>query len=203
MESTEVARARQPLGIRRFVSRTVLLATLGVVVTASAVIAGTSGASLAGGGATSMTVVGITGGGTPKGPGYIDVLSWSWGVSNNIGSQSSGSGAGKVSMSSFTIMKTIDKASPLLWKACAAGSHLATVTLFMDPPSSSTGAPGGDNLVVTLTDARVHGVTTSSGGDRPTESVSFTYAKIKMDYTPQGSSSPVTFTWDLKTNKGG
>jgi hypothetical protein len=24
-----------------------------------------------------------------------------------------------------------------------------------------------------------------------------------MDYTPQGSSSPVTFTWDLKTNKGG
>ena len=111
--------------------------------------------------------------------------SWSARASKEaIGSQSSGAGAGKVTaprdmatgMASgkrmhkpFTITKEIDKASPMLAQACASGEHLAEV----DVQLSSGGK-------YTLTDVMVSSVQKSSGGDRPMETISFTYQKIEM-----------------------
>ena len=101
-----------------------------------------------------------------------------------IGSQSSGAGAGKVTaprdmatgMASgkrmhkpFTITKEIDKASPMLAQAAASGEHLAEVDVQL--------ASGGK---YTLTDVMVSSVQKSSGGDRPMETISFTYQKIEM-----------------------
>jgi hypothetical protein len=111
--------------------------------------------------------------------------SWSAPTSKEaIGSQSSGAGAGKVTaprdiatgMASgkrmhkpFTITKEIDKASPMLAQACASSEHLAEV----DVQLSSGGK-------YTLTDVMVSSVQKSSGGDRPMETISFTYQKIEM-----------------------
>src|SRR5262245_38479408 len=71
---------------------------------------------------------------TPKGEttdaaygkkGAFEIYSFSWGASNpvTIGSSATGAGAGKVSLSSFNIMKKTDKASPVLFLACCKGGH--------------------------------------------------------------------------------
>jgi type VI protein secretion system component Hcp len=102
----------------------------------------------------------------------------------NIGSSSSGAGAGKVAAprdiatgqasgkrmhKPFTITKEIDKSSPLLAEACASGKHFQEVDVDL--------ASGGKYK---LMDAMISSVSKSSGGDRPTESISFTYQKIEM-----------------------
>src|ERR1700674_2983251 len=55
----------------------------------------------------------------------FEIYSFSWGASNpvTIGSASGGAGAGKVSISSFNIMKRTDSASPALFLNCAKGQH--------------------------------------------------------------------------------
>src|SRR5262249_54221965 len=62
-----------------------------------------------------------------------EIMSFSFGASNptTVGSGSGGSGGGKVSISSFNIMKKTDNASPSLFKSCCMGSFYdaATVTL--------------------------------------------------------------------------
>ncbi len=101
----------------------------------------------------------------------------------NIGSSSSGAGAGKVVESReaasglasgkrmhkpFTITKEIDKSSPLLAQACASGKHFPEVDV--DIASAH----------YKLMDVIISSDTKSSGGDRPMESISFTYQKIEM-----------------------
>ena len=54
----------------------------------------------------------------------IEVLSFSWGATNPVMASSSGSAAGKVTFKDLSIVHSIDKASPLLMRACATGVHL-------------------------------------------------------------------------------
>src|ERR1041385_7233254 len=117
---------------------------------------------------------GIDGESTDAGhAGQIEVQSWSWGVSNpsTVGPGSGGSGAGKIKFNEFTIKKTIDKASPALFMACATGKHIKEGVL-----SVTRKAKGGseDYYKVTLTDAMCSSWNQQGAGDDlPTESVSF------------------------------
>ena len=112
--------------------------------------------------------------------------SWSAPTKQAIGSQSSGAGAGKVTAAAprdmatgmasgkrmhkpFTITKEVDKASPLLMKACASGQHFPQVDVQL-----------GSGEKYTLTDVMVASDQKSSGSDRPMETISFTYQKIEM-----------------------
>jgi len=136
---------------------------------------------------------------------WIELNSWSWGMSNS-GSQASaggGAGTGKVSISSFNIMHRIDKASPLLFLRCAQGQHIATATLsFTRTMSNGTEMEyyriGLGDVVV----GSINGNTppppaagTTGGDDRPTESLSLNFQKIRFDYTPindvTGQAGPV------------
>ena len=60
----------------------------------------------------------------------IDVLSWSWGVSQSgtTGHAGGGAGAGKASFHDFNFTHHVDKASPLLMRACATGQHVSDAT---------------------------------------------------------------------------
>src|SRR6516162_5553151 len=59
--------------------------------------------------------------------GEIDVLAWSWGVSEaHEGQAGAGSGAGKPNFQDLAIKKLVDLASPLLLAATAKGSHIRT-----------------------------------------------------------------------------
>ena len=65
-----------------------------------------------------------------KHEGEIDVLSWSWGISQTgLGSMGGGSGAGKANFSDLNFMHALDKASPVLMMKCATGDHFDDATL--------------------------------------------------------------------------
>src|SRR5678815_2292829 len=60
----------------------------------------------------------------------IEVLSFSWGVSN-AGSMGygSGGGEGKATFHDLSFTHKVDKASPVLMQACATGVHLKDLSL--------------------------------------------------------------------------
>jgi len=65
-------------------------------------------------------------------PGFsFEIKDFSFGVENptTIGSATGGAGSGKIKFNEFTIKKTTDAASPLLFKNCAAGAHYPKVTI--------------------------------------------------------------------------
>jgi type VI secretion system secreted protein Hcp len=94
----------------------------------------------------------------------------------------SGAGAGKVKQADlatgqssgrrmhqpFTIVKEIDKASPLLVQACASGKHFSEV----DVDLASGGHYKLSDVVISSD--------TKSAGERPVETISFTYQKIEL-----------------------
>jgi type VI secretion system secreted protein Hcp len=60
----------------------------------------------------------------------IEVLSFSWGVTNAGSSGAGGGGgAGKATFQDLSIVHKIDKASPNLLQACATGEHVKEATI--------------------------------------------------------------------------
>ena len=100
----------------------------------------------------------------------------------NIGSQSSGSGAGagKVTFNPFSITKKIDRASPLLFKACITGQHIKSVTLELLPAvQKGTATPF---LVVVLKDVLVSGISEAGDvhGGIPLEEIVFRFRTFQV-----------------------
>ena len=60
----------------------------------------------------------------------VEILSWSWGVSQSgsINAGGSGAAAGKANFNDFNFTHDLDKASPVLLKACATGEHIKEAT---------------------------------------------------------------------------
>jgi type VI secretion system secreted protein Hcp len=136
----------------------------------------------------------------------IEVLSWSWGVSNS-GSmpQGGGGGAGKATFHDFSFTHHVDKASPVLMKACATGEHLKDATITV----RKAGKGQQEYLVITMTDIIVTSVSTSvsAEGEATIEGVTLVFAKVDLEYKPQkpdGSlGAGLHFRYDLKSNKEG
>lgn len=122
----------------------------------------------------------------------IELESFSWGVSNalDIGSQSSGAGAGKVTFSDFNFTAKVGTHSPMLFEKCVEGYFIQTAML------SITGAPSqiwikfGDVVISSyqLGDSSTQksrvadNFKTSSSADVPQESVSLNFAKIEYNF---------------------
>jgi type VI secretion system secreted protein Hcp len=137
---------------------------------------------------------------------WIEVLSYSWGVSQTASASASTSGGAtheRADFQDFSIAKTLDKASPKLALACADGTHIKLVTLELC-------RAGGDK--VKYMEYKMSNCIVSSdsvgggGGGEPTESVSFNYGKIEWTYTQQkradgSGGGQVAAGWDLQTNK--
>ena len=135
----------------------------------------------------------------------IEVLSFSWGVSNtgSIGA-GGGGGAGKATFQDLTIVHNIDKASPLLLKACATGKHLKDATI----THRKAGKDQLEYLIVKMNDVIITSVTHAGASDQPSpESVSLAFAKVDFEYKPQKADGSldagVHFKYDLKANKEG
>lgn len=149
---------------------------------------------------------GITGESQKQGhTGEIDIMSFSWGGSNSS-SVGTGTGVsvGKVSVSDFSIMKSTDSASPVLFQKCCDGSVIATgvVTLQRQVQGSATAY-----LVYNFTNVYVTSIQWSGSGgagDAPMESVSFCFEVGTVDYTPladDGSAgTAVHGGWDIGQN---
>jgi type VI secretion system secreted protein Hcp len=135
--------------------------------------------------------------------GEIDVLSWSWGVSNAGASPGGGgSGTGRATPADLNILHIYDKASPILAKKCAQGVHFPTVVL----TSRKAGEGQKDFLKITMKEVFISSVAPSAGGGGDiVESVAMRYGQIDFSYKPQtasgGLGSEVKFGWNVKTSK--
>jgi len=137
---------------------------------------------------------------------WIEIYSFSWGASNptTVGSGTSGLAAGKVSVSSFNIMKKTETSSAKLFAACCAGQHFPKATVEM---SKATGTSGEQQVFLkyVFTDVMVESVQwsgSSGGDDTPTESVSMAFAKVAITYSKQDEatgamSAAGDASWDL------
>lgn len=156
---------------------------------------------------TYMDVAGIPGEATADGfKEKIEIYSWSWGGSApvTVGPGTTGISASRPSISSFNVMKKTDIASSKLFNAMCLGSHLATIKVSM---RKQTGAAGQQAfLIYDFEECMVESLQwsgSSGGDDTPTESVSFAFAKVTMEYKPQnadgslGTGTPVV--WDIRT----
>lgn len=133
----------------------------------------------------------------------IDILAWSWGMSNSGSSHvGGGGGAGKVNVQDLHVTKWLDKSSCDLLYACASGKHYKKAELFV----RKAGEQPLEYLTVTMEDVFITSVTTggSGGEDRLTENMTINFAKVKTDYKqqkPDGSGVPAgSFGWDVKAN---
>ena len=135
--------------------------------------------------------------------GEIELLSFNWGGTQTSSvATGSGSGAGRVNLSDFSVAKHYDKASPKLFLAMATGQHFKSGTL----TARKAGKDQQEYLKVTLTDLFVTSNLVSASNENPSETVSFSYSKIEVDYKTQSAGGTLTTAskvqYDLKTNSG-
>jgi type VI protein secretion system component Hcp len=135
---------------------------------------------------------------------FFPLESWSLDVEQtlNIGSQSTGAGAGKITFNPFAITRKIDKISPILFGQAASGTPFEFVDL-LEHRSAKDGARAAFvawrfQLVAVKT------VAWGSGEDRPTETVTFEYGALTIRYVPQSPTGqlepPVQEGWDRIRN---
>ena len=133
----------------------------------------------------------------------IDVLAWSWGMSNSGSAQlGGGMGAGKVNVQDISLTKWIDAASCDLMKSCCNGKHFGEGKLIV----RKAGETPLEYLIITMTDVIITSVSTggSGGEDRLTENVSLNFAKVNVKYAQQektgaGGAAP-EMTWNIAEN---
>ena len=132
----------------------------------------------------------------------IHIMSFSWGASQvTTVAGTGGSGAGKADLADFSIMKYLDKASAPLFKALVSGTHIKTGSL----AAVKAGAGGKPFLKVDFKELFVTSIQHSATNEIPTESVSFSYNEIKVEYSQQNDQGIVTttgaVTYNVKENK--
>ena len=132
----------------------------------------------------------------------IKLNSFSWGgtqVTTVAGT--GGSGAGKVDLADFSVMKHVDKSSTPTFKALVSGTHIKTGTL----TAVKAGAAGKPFLKVDFKELFVTSQQLAATDEIPTESVSFSYNEIKIEYSQQNEQGIVTttgaVTYNIKGNK--
>ena len=140
-----------------------------------------------------------------KHPDEIEVLSWSWGMSNagsaHVGS---GQGASKVNINDLVIQKSLDKSTPPLMLASITGKHIKEATLVV---RKAAGDEPLEYLTITMQDILVSSVSNSGmqGGGAISESITLNFAKVKLKYIEQkadgGEGAKPDYGWDIRAHK--
>jgi type VI secretion system secreted protein Hcp len=140
----------------------------------------------------------------PKGD--IDILTWSWGMSQSGSTHvGGGGGAGKPSFNDISFTKYIDSASQALMGSLAKGSHIPKCVLLV----RKAGEGQQKYVEITMEEVIVTSVSTGAHGgeDRLTEKVSLNFAKVSFDYYKQDSkgatASAGVFKWNIAENAAG
>jgi len=136
--------------------------------------------------------------------GEIDVLSWDWGMAQSGTMHSgSGGGGGKVAIQDISITKTVDKATPVLMKACSDGTQFPEAVLTI----RKAGTEPLEYLIITMTDVIITSVSTggSGGEDVIRETTKLNFAQVSVEYQPQApDGSPeggtITYGWNIAGN---
>lgn len=133
----------------------------------------------------------------------IDVLAWSWGMSQSgsfhVGG---GGGAGKANFQDISVTKWVDQSSAELMKYCASGDHFPSAKLIV----RKAGKKPLEYIIIEMTKVMITSVSTggSGGEDKLTENVSLNFGAVKFSYQRQkddGSGEAAKeFPWDIAAN---
>jgi type VI secretion system secreted protein Hcp len=140
--------------------------------------------------------------------GQIEILSFSHQLSQSGGAVTSrhgGETGSRVDLGDYQITKVVDTSSPNLAKYCATGKHIPTIVIEL----TSANDTAHTYSTVTMSDCVVSsdtvGGSSNAEGSRPTETVSFRFAKIQWQYTPFDNTgkpgAAVKAGWDAAANK--
>jgi type VI secretion system secreted protein Hcp len=138
-----------------------------------------------------------------KHKGTIDVLAWSWGMSQSgTFHGGGGGGSGKANFQDLSITKYVDSASAVLMLYCANGDHFESADLVV----RKAGKSPLEYIKIHMEPVIITSVSTggSGGEDKLTENVTLNFGKVKLEYVEQkadGSGHPAkTFLWDIAGN---
>lgn len=131
---------------------------------------------------------------------WIVIKSVQWGVgrgiSTAVGTKGDGTReASEPSISEVVISKEFDKSSVLLSQESTTNNKGKTIKIDF----CTTANEGAPYLQIILTNTLISGYSVSSGGDRPSESISLNFTKI--EYNEAGSQSPNKSSYDLEKAK--
>jgi len=135
--------------------------------------------------------------------GKIDVLAWSWGLSQSgTTHMGGGGGAGKVSVQDLSITKYVDKATPNLFMHCCDGTHIPKAHLIV----RKAGKSALEYIKIDMEEVIVTSLSTggSGGEDRLTENMVLNFAKVTFIYNPQDPEGAgvgeIPKTWNIAAN---
>jgi type VI secretion system secreted protein Hcp len=135
---------------------------------------------------------------------WIELLSWTWGVTATAGpgGGGGGGGAGRPDPSALVWEHTFDAASTRLIGFAASGKHVAKAELHV----TRGGGPGGRDawLTVLMEDLIITSVATSGSADGEVEQiVGMEFRSVTFGYRrqrPDGSlEAPATVAWNVAT----
>lgn len=130
---------------------------------------------------------------------WIDVLSLDWGVSRAINSTTGtrqNREATSPNISEVTFTKLTDDSTPYLFReACTQGGKEVKIHL------TKTADNLENYLEYTLTDCIVSNYMVSTDGERPIETISLSFTKIELRYTPHDNTgkavSPISQIYNI------
>jgi type VI secretion system secreted protein Hcp len=136
--------------------------------------------------------------------GKIDVLAWSWGISNSGSTHmGGGSGAGKANFQDISITKYVDTSSPLLALHSSNGTHIPEGQLIV----RKAGEKPLEYMVIKFKDILISSISMggSGGEDRLTENVSLNFGAVHYTYTEQKADGKAgdkkELKWDIPANE--
>jgi type VI secretion system secreted protein Hcp len=138
--------------------------------------------------------------------GWIELISYYSDMTQTVSrtdSSAGGASTERVDFNGFGFTKLLDKASPLLALACAAGTHINTIVLELC-------RSGGDKLTCmqyTMRNCIISSVQTSGtyGENFPSEDLEINFGQIGWRYTLQkraggGAAGNIAAGWNLEKN---
>lgn len=137
--------------------------------------------------------------------GDIEILSFSFGAANSatISGGTKGSAAGKGTVSSFTISKVTDTASPILFQACMKGDHFPKATVTLNKSGGDAHLP---YLIFEFAEVYISSLSwsgASGGEDRPMETLGFDFGTVTATYSQQtetgSAGEQIIGKWNVRT----
>lgn len=135
--------------------------------------------------------------------GKIDILAWSWGVSQSGTMHfGGGGGAGKANAQDISFTGWYENSTNTLMKMCSTGEHITDAMLIV----RKAGTKPLEYIEIKMKDCLVTSVSTggSGGEDRLTANFSINFSQIEIKYVPQkadgSGDTPVNYGYSFKEN---
>ena len=137
----------------------------------------------------------------------IDILAWSWGMSQSgTTHMGKGGGSGKVNIQDISVTKYVDAASATLMQFCCVGKHIDKGTLTVRKAGGDKDAAPLEYIKIEFQELLVSSISSggSGGEDRLTENVTLNFREFNYTYGLQaatgGADATKEWKWDVAEN---